>query len=329
MFVLHVIDGGANGLADATLSIGVLEPGTGRAFDLALRKVVTLADDDVVAVSNGGGAFFAPELDRSAMRLRPRLLANPAIAPIPFRRRVAVASAGVVTGYTAYANESALFWRQHGANAQTILTAGVFALASVQTPIDRTLQLTAMLMPYLVEGKLPARRRLRTICEKAGVGLQNSRPDWFQAFEKYVDDIEARSGDLLDDDFRKDLCENTVLPKGLSITKLSFVLALIGNNCGCLDARILNWAYGDDSSKVAKDIASKTRGHVSPARYQKYRDAEVSILSQTPYFNPEDPVGLARAQWMLWEQLGEGGAEYHDHKEFFDAVVDPRFFRGE
>jgi hypothetical protein len=23
---------------------------------------------------------------------------------------------------------------------------------------------------------------------------------------------------------------------------------------------------------------------------------------------------------MLWEQLGEGGPEYHDHKEFFDAV---------
>ena len=320
MFVLHVIDGGGDGLADATLSIGVLEPGTGRAFDLASREVITLADDDVVAVSNGGGAFFAPELDRAALSVRPRLFANPAVAPIPFRRRAKLASTGVVTGYTAYANDAARFWREHGVGAQPILAAGVFALASIQTPIDNTLKLTAMLTPYLVDGKLPSKRKLHTICTQAGVGLQNSRPDWFEAFEQYVPEIESRAGTKFDDALRKDLCLNTSLPKGLSITKLSFVLALIGNDCGCLDARILGWAYGDESTKAAAYLSSKSRGLITPARYRKYRDAEVGILRRTPYFNPEDPLGLARAQWMLWEQLGEGGPEYHDHKEFFDSV---------
>jgi hypothetical protein len=329
MFVLHVLDGGADGLADATLSIGVLEPGTGRAFDLALREVVSIADEDVVAVAHGGGAFFAPELDRAAARMRPRLVANPPAAPIPFRRRAPLASTGVVTGYTAYAREAALFWRSHGVGAQPVLAAGVFALASIQTGIDNTLKLVALLTPYLVEGKLPDRRTLYKLCKKSGVGLQNSRPDWFQAFERYVPEISNRAGIEFDDDFRKDLCMNTELPKGLSITKLSFVLALLGNNCGCLDARILGWAYGDSKkgSKAASTLSKKDRGRISAGRYEKYRDAELTILGQTPYYDPEDPVGLARAQWMLWEQLGEGGAEYHDHQEFFDTVVEPRFLQ--
>jgi hypothetical protein len=59
---------------------------------------------------------------------------------------------------------------------------------------------------------------------------------------------------------------------------------------------------------------------VSEERYARYVEAERKILTSTPYFDPADPVGLARAQWMLWEQMGKAGPEYHDHKEFFDAV---------
>ena len=323
MLCLHVLESEDDSLAKAVVGFGVVEPFSGRVFDLYSKKVVNPRRGNVVALLSQGGVYFAPDLKKEGAALR---RANP--KPIPLRSRRSLET-DFISGYTAYARDTALFWRNYGVSEQVILCAGVFALASVQTGIANTLRLTSYLHPYLVENELPDRKTLVDMCVRAGVGLQESRPDWFLSFQEYAETIDEMLNQegLRDDELRRVLSLENPLPKGLSITKLSFILALIGNNTGCLDARVLNWAFGDNADQVAKAISKKTeRGTVSVLSYLRYEDLEDDILTRTPYFNPEDPLGLARSQWMLWEQLGKSGPEYHDHQEFFDAVVDPRFF---
>ena len=325
MFALHVIRGGSRGLRDATLSVGVIEPGTGAVYDLAAKRVVRPAQDQIVALASGGGAWVGPELRTASLPAAVR--ANGALLPLRRRRPI---ESQFVTGYTTYAREAALFWREHGVSAQAVLAAGVFSLASVQTPIRQTLKLMALLTPHVVEGHLPDAETLERMCVTAGVGLQHNRPRWFTAFAEYVPQIVARANErrLLDNPLRRDLCMHAPLPDGLSVTKLSFILALLGSNLGCLDARILRWAYGDDFARVAASISRKAPdGTLTDGTYGRYVLAERKILTGVPYYDPDDPVALARAQWLLWEQLGEEGPEAHDHEEIFAAVVDRRFAR--
>lgn len=318
MFVLHLLD-------DDTASIGVVEPGTGRAYDLYLRRVVTLNDDDTVAFMDPeGGVYFAPVVIAEAGARA--LAANPRVIPLAQRRKL---QSEFVSGYPALAREHALRWREKPASPKVILAAGVFALASVRVGIDVTMRLVEALTPHLVKGKLPSRKALSAMCAPrkqggTGAGLQDSRPDWFLSFADFVPQIEGQMlAGLRDDELRRALCVDIPAPLGMSIAKLSFTLALLGNNCGCLDARVLTWAYG--SPKKAEEASSyltaKTAsGRVSEERYARYREAERKILTATPYYDPDDPVGLARAQWMLWEQMGKTGPEHHDHKEFFDVA---------
>lgn len=319
MFSLHLLD-------DDTASIGVVEPGTGRAFDLYLRRVIQLTDEDTVALMDPeGGVYFAPVVLAEAAQA---LAANPARPRvIPFARRRALQS-DFVSGYEAQARAHALAWRQRGVSQQVILTAGVFALASVRVGIDVTLHMMQQLTPYLVEGRLPSRKTLAQVCIDTGAGLQDTKPDQFLAFAKFAPVIEQKMAEgLRDDDLRRALSVDRALPTGMSLAKLSFTLALVGNNCGCLDARVLTWAYGSPqkADEAAKYLTTKTAsGRVSEERYERYREAERKILTATPYYDPKDPVGLARAQWMLWEQMGKTGPERHDHKEFFDVAARAR-----
>jgi hypothetical protein len=314
MFVLHMLD-------DSTASIGVVEPGTGRAYDLYLRRVIQLNDEDTVAFMDPeGGVYFAPSVLAAAGAAA--LAANPPrVIPLAQRRKL---QSEFVSGYPALARAHALRWRKKPAGPKVVLAAGIFALASVRVGIVKTLRIMELFTPYLVEGELPARQKMVDLIASTGAGMQNTKPDHFAAFAEFVPKIQAgmRAG-LRDDELRRALCVETPAPSGMSVAKLSFTLALLGNNCGCLDARVLQWAYG---SKEKVDAASgyltdkSASGFVSEERYARYREAERKILTATPYYDPNDPVGLARAQWMLWEQMGESGPEQHDHKEFFDAA---------
>lgn len=329
MFTLHILKSPDDTLQKAVASLGIVEPYSGRVFDFATRKVIDPRREDVVALLSEGGAYFAPDLKKTPASILRR--ANPDRInppPIPLRARRPLETE-FSSGYTAYARDAALFWRDFGASSQVILTAGVFALASIRTGIQSTLKLTASLTPYLVENALPDRKTLVSLCQNAGVGIQENRAEWFLDFEKYVPIIEEKINQegLRDDYLRSVLCIEKGLPVGLSTAKISFILAILGNNLGCLDARILNWAYGDGADKISKDIARKApNGKVKESAYELYEDIEDDVLTNVPYFVPTDPLGLARAQWMLWEQLGKSGPEYHDHQELFDAVQDPRFF---
>ena len=65
---------------------------------------------------------------------------------------------------------------------------------------------------------------------------------------------------------------------------------LLGSNLGCLDARILRWAYGDDFARVAASISRKAPdGTLTDGTYGRYVQAERKILTGVPYYDPDDP----------------------------------------
>lgn len=325
MFLLHTEDD------LETLDLSLVSPDDPQtAWNFGTGSLVHVPPEDVVAFAGPGSVFFAPEMkvtQRAAQRRGLRIAANPEPKILPMRRRREF-STEFHSGYTAYARRHALFWREHGAAPQPIFTAGVFALASIQTPIAQCLKLCAMLGPYLKEERLPQPEELRAIVKASGTGLESRRvQSMTEMFDYRLVVSEAINRDrLMDNDLRKSLALGTRLPTGLGMAKLSFTLALMGHNLGCLDARILNWAFGgvEEAEEFISRASRKSGGSVTPTAYATYRDAEIKILTRTPYFDKDDPVGLARSQWMLWEALGGEEMRTHTHREMFEAIVDDR-----
>jgi hypothetical protein len=84
---------------------------------------------------------------------------------------------------------------------------------------------------------------------------------------------------------------------GLSI---AFILALLGQDCICLDARILSRIYGDEGKAMSSAFSRPpTEGVLN--RYEAVEDA---FLEGNPFYRRSDPIGRARAQWMSWESVG-------------------------
>lgn len=333
MLTLHLLGGGKEGLADSTLSIGMLAPGSAGAdltvYDFGLRMTRSLPAEDVVALAttDPAGASFA---GRPTYVSAVRAAANKKVIQFPRRREREEAPRGFVTGYTEYARPAALFWREHAVGPQPLLAAGVFALSSIQTPIASALRLFVALTPYVIDNHLPSIKRLTNLVERSGAGLdspQTGRPRWYLEYEAFRHAIVMwiENGER-DDELRYQLAVERPLPLGLGLAKLSFTLALVGQNLGCLDARIIKWAFTDKTGAAFTRRVTRKRpnGSVSPEVYADYRSAELRILTETPFFDEDDPVGLARSQWMLWESLGPVEARTHTHEELFAAVQDPR-----
>lgn len=326
MFTLHMLSGGRKGLADAIVSVGVAQPGTSplRVYDLGLGEVIRVAPADLVAVASAepAGVSFAPLVAAAETRAA----ANKKV--IPIRRRRAAIPEDFQTGYTAYARPAALFWRDHAVGAQPLLAAGVFSLSSIQTPIVTALKLFRGLMPFVIDNRLPKLDELTAIVRRSGAGLdspKSGRPRWYLEYDAYRHTIARTIDDgQRDDVLRSRLAMGMAMPLGLGLAKLSFTLALVGNNLGCLDARIIKWAFTAGSADAfTRRIARKRPdGSYSRAVYADYRRAEQRILGASPFYDPHDPVGLARAQWLLWEALG-AEATAHTHEEIFAAVQEP------
>lgn len=331
MFTLHLLDVEGDSLDVGTLSIGLLDPHPPgevlEVYDFGLGRVVAIPPTRVVALATGDPAAvsFAPQL--RVRRHRARMAANRAKV-VPLRRRAdrPVIDLSFVSGYDRYASAAALYWRENGVGSQPLLAAGIFALSSIQTSIKAALRLFEGLGPYVLEDELPARSEMRRIVDRSGAGLTNTRPDWFEGYAEYryrIRDLIALG--LRDDELRRVLAIQEPMPKGMGLAKLSFTLALVGNDCGCLDARILDWAFSKQARKRFNQLMSRKRkdGTFSKTTYDRYRSAELKILTETPFYDPSDPVGLARSQWMLWESLGTEGDRTHTHEEMFRAVLEP------
>ena len=50
--------------------------------------------------------------------------------------------------------------------------------------------------------------------------------------------------------------------------------------------------------------------HVTELGLKRYEQVENSFLARNPFYDPSDPIGRARAQWMSWESVG-GKAATH------------------
>lgn len=129
------------------------------------------------------------------------------------------------------------------------------------------------------------------------------------------------------------------MPIGISTAKVSFTLSLLGRDAACLDARLVGHMFGvyrhRDAGREAaireaereaaavmgkwnaRSAASGARG-ITAAAIQTYRFYE-DKLRRTPHYDPKWPMPLARAQWMLWERLGER-PEGAEHGSLWDVV---------
>ena len=331
MLTLHVLEASDRGLEDATLSIGILDPHPPgdvlRVYDFGLAKLIDVGQRQVLAVAEGDPArvSFSPELHVGASAPQ-RMAANRAKV-LALRRRRGAPPTDFVTGYETYARGAAEYWREHGVGSQPALAAGVFALSSIQTPIMTALRLFSMLTPHVVLDALPPRSELTEIVAASGAGLgdpERGRPAWYIGYEAFRSQlVEAIAGGERDDRLRRMLALDVGLPRGLGLAKLSFVLALLGNDCGCLDARIVGWAFTRSTADAfLHRIATKRKnGTFTDTTYQAYRSAELRILRVAPFYDPADPLALARAQWMLWESLGPEAERTHTHEQLFRAVV--------
>lgn len=142
------------------------------------------------------------------------------------------------------------------------------------------------------------------------LGLFESRGALYEGAAKWAPAVhEAMKRGLQDRELRRHLFLTTELPKGLSITKLSFVLELLGQNVCCLDGRILGRMFG---TKGALKIGHEFNRPVSERVVARYEQIEDAFLSNNPFYRKGDPIGRARAQWMSWETAGRPpGAASH------------------
>lgn len=338
MFVLHRIGGRFSdlGLGHDVVSIAMLNPhppaGSLLGYDFGIAMVVDIDPSSVLSAASADppAASFAPSL--SVEHEQHKLAANRAqVLRLSRRRKRAEVATSFVSGYTSYARDAALFWREQGVGTQPLLAAGVFSLSTIQTSIVSALRLFSALTPFVIGDKLPSALRLGRIVRESGAGLDDpatGRPSWYKQYEDWRERAAAAiASGTRDDALRWQLAVTDTLPRGLGLAKLSFTLALVGNNLGCLDARIVDWAFTPAGAERFHSRVRKTkRGSYSRSAYLAYRRAEIEILKDTPFYDPDDPVALARSQWMLWESLGPEQERSHSHEELYRAVVDGRIF---
>ena len=124
-------------------------------------------------------------------------------------------------------------------------------------------------------------------------GLYVESGPWAQVIQN------AMRGGMRDRELRRYALFHTSLPPTLSITKVSFTLALLGQNLVCLDTRLLTRMFKSDQTKIKEVERSFSHGNMlSLARYEALEDA---FLAGNAFYDPSDPIGRARAQWQAWE----------------------------
>lgn len=191
-----------------------------------------------------------------------------------------------------------------------IRVSGLFAVSTVRTRIELAeTQFDCFGQLYRAQGRqMPDLRKLRDCF----VGLQNSKTAVFAAVAAYAPTIHAAIRDgLRDRALRRHLALSAPPPDGLGLAKLSFTLALLGQDTICLDARLLGRMFPRATDRVhfEKQI-SKREGRITEKALATYEAAEDAFLEGNRFYDPKDPIGRARAQWMSWEGVGQKGATH-------------------
>jgi hypothetical protein len=140
-------------------------------------------------------------------------------------------------------------------------------------------------------------------------GLRNVKARQFKGIAEYAPIMRAemeKTG-LKDRALRKHLAQNTDLPIGLGLAKLSFTLLLLGHDCMCMDTRILVRMFGtwEEAERVQSGWGKTPKGRISDLSLARYEAVEDSFLTGNRFYDPKDPIGRAAAQWLAWEPLAE------------------------
>jgi len=287
------------GLEDGEL-VGISVP-SGEAFTIDPEEVVASVSIDPAAIYWGLDLTWAQatqrraaEAPRRAPSYTPRgSLFNPLDLPM--------------TGFPA---ETLLRHRHAIPTVDTIRLSGLFAVSTVRTSIEQAEKsFNCFVELYEARGReLPAIADIRACFH----GLQNSKSRMFYEVAEYAPVIrDAIAQGLHDRELRRYLVRQTTLPAGLGVTKMSFTLALLGHDCVCLDARLLGRMFG--SREKATEVENgwgKTGKHVSELSLRRYEKVEDAFLAKNPFYDHEDPIGRARAQWMSWESVGRTAATH-------------------
>jgi hypothetical protein len=280
--------------------VGISVPG-GESFTLDAQEVIAVVSADPAAVFWGLNLEWyqahqrrAAEAPRRAPSYAPRgSRFNPLDLPM-----------------TGFPSETLLRHRMMVPSVDTIRLSSLFAVSTVRTSIEEAERsFNCFVELYRARGReLPDVADIRN-CFR---GLQNTKSRMFHEVAEYAPVIQdAVSAGLRDRELRRFLVRETDLPVGLGVAKASFTLALLGHDCVCLDARLLNRMFG--SPKGALEIESgwgKTGRRVSELSLRRYEKVEDAFLAKNPFYDAGSPIGRARAQWMSWESVGRQAATH-------------------
>ena len=134
------------------------------------------------------------------------------------------------------------------------------------------------------------------------LGLIKSRRAMYESAGAWAPLVqEAIKSGLKDRELRRHLYLTTETPHDIALAKLSFVLALLGHDTICLDARLLNRMYDREEANHLAHEFGRPPSERMLARYEAVEDA---FLDGNPFYRPKDPIGRARAQWESWQSVG-------------------------
>lgn len=195
-------------------------------------------------------------------------------------------------------------------DVDTVRVCALFAINTVRIRIEGAeRQFECFGDLYRRHGReLPPLTELRSCFQ----GLQNTRSRMFAEVAAYAPTIqEALSRGYRDRELRHLLATDTEMPNGLGLAKLSFTLALLGQDTICIDGRLLGTMFTDKKDRAHfEKVTSKREGAFSQKAVDAYEALENAFLAGNPHYDPNDPIGRARCQWQSWEAVGGKGSAH-------------------
>lgn len=281
-----------------------LDPIDGELFEFQPESIRSLLSCDPACVMYGVVADW-----REAGL---RMVANRATGTVPRYRprgaRFPTLPAGTLSGYP----EAARLIRQLRdlvPPVDAIRKSALFAVSTVRVSIEKAEEsFDCFNQLYEQYGDMPD----AAVIVRCFRGLQNQKAQMFADVAAYAPVIQdAIKSGLRDRDLRRYLCLETDLPSGLGLAKISFTLALLGHDTVCIDARLLEVLFPQKPrrDKFLATIA-KRDGKYSELTLARYEALERVFLENNPHYDPSDPIGAARAQWLSWEAVGGKGATH-------------------
>lgn len=279
-------------------------------FDPVRIQLVEFRPEDIITLVSVDPAavYYGVELGVSEKWVE-RLVANRRPRYAPKGDQFPLLPEEALSGFPA----AEVYLRRHRMRVPSedaIRVSALFAVSTVRTRIDQAeIAFNCFAELYRARGRqMPDLSKLK----RCFVGLQNTKTAVFDAVAKYVPVIrEAMGTGYRDRELRRVLALQAPPPEGLGLAKLSFTLALLGQDTICLDARLLGVMFprADHRTRFEKTI-SKRDGKFNEKAIAAYEEAEDAFLADNPHYDKRDPIGRARCQWTSWEAVGGKGAEH-------------------